>query len=210
MPDSVAEITGATCAVYDNAAEAYGESSEDYARFPGLRDEVADFAQRAPAGLPVLDLGCGGGRDSRLLAALGRTVVAGDYAAGMLAWARDRSAGAGRAPRFVRMNALALPLRDASIAGTWASASLLHLPLARMDEALAEIHRVTVPGGITAISMRDGAGEGWREGGSLAGTRWFTFVEPDAFAGRLAAAGFTGVRIRRAGRSGWFVALGAR
>lgn len=206
----VAEITRETCGCYDANAKSYGEASEDYDRFPGLRAEVVQFARLAPRPLPVLDLGCGGGRDARLLASLGRTVIAGDYAPAVLAWARGRSREEGRTLGFLRLNALALPLRDASVAGVWASGSLLHLPSAGMERALAEVHRVLAPTGIAAISMRIGDGEGWKKGGSLAGRRWFTFVDPEAFTGCLEAAGFADVRIRFAGRAGWFIAVGMR
>lgn len=206
------EITRETCDCYDANAKSYGEASEDYDRFPGLRAEVVEFARLAPRPLPVLDLGCGGGRDARLLAALGRTVIAGDYAPAMLEWARDRSRDEGRTLGFLRLNTLAIPLRDASVAGVWASGSLLHIPLAGMERALGEVHRVLAPTGIAAISMRIGDGEGWKKGGSMGGDgrRWFTFVDPDAFTGCLAAAGFADVRIRFAGRAGWFIAVGTR
>ncbi|MFG2249789.1 class I SAM-dependent methyltransferase [Spirillospora sp. NPDC048823] len=204
------EITRQTCGCYDANANSYGEASEDYDRFPGLRTEVIEFARQAPHPMPVLDLGCGGGRDTRLLASLGRTVIAGDYAPAMLEWARSRSREEGRTLGYLRLNALTLPLRDESVAGVWASGSLLHIPSAGLERALAEVHRVLVPSGIAAISMRVGDGEGWKEGGSLDGPRWFTFVDPDAFADRLEAAGFTDVRIRFAGRAGWFIAVGTR
>ncbi|MEU9842619.1 class I SAM-dependent methyltransferase [Actinomadura sp. NPDC048032] len=204
------DITRETCGCYDTNANVYGEVSEDYARFPGLRAEVVEFAHLAPRSLPVLDLGCGGGRDARLLASLGRTVIAGDYAPVMLAWARGRALEEGRTLGFLRLNALALPIRDASVAGVWASGSLLHIPSAEMGRALAEVHRVLAPKGIAAISMRTGDSEGWKDGGSLEGRRWFTLVNPEAFAGCLEAAGFSDVRIRFAGRAGWFIAVGQR
>ncbi len=206
----VGGITRETCACYDANSHSYGEASEDYGRFPGLRTEVVEFARLAPRPLPVLDLGCGGGRDARLLASLGRTVIAGDYAPAMLEWARGRTREEGRTLGFLRLDALTLPLRDAAVAGVWASGSLLHIPLAGMERALAEVHRVLAPAGIAAISMRIGDGEGWKNGGSLDGRRWFTFVDPGAFTGCLEAAGFADVRIRFAGRAGWFVAIGRR
>lgn len=206
----VGEITRETCGCYDTNANAYGEASEDYDRFPGLRAEVVDFARLAPHSMPVLDLGCGGGRDARLLASLGRTVIAGDYAPVMLGWARGRALEEGRTLGFLRLNALALPLRDASVAGVWASGSLLHIPSAGMGRALAEVRRVLAPGGIAAISMRTGDGEGWEDSGSLDGRRWFTFVDPEVFTGSMEAAGFADVRIRYAGRAGWFIAVGKR
>lgn len=206
----VGEITRETCACYDANAGSYGEASEDYDRFPGLRAEVVEFARLASRPLPVLDLGCGGGRDARLLASLGCTVVAGDYAPAILEWARGRSREERHALGFLRLNALALPLRDASVGGVWASGSLLHIPSAGMERALAEVYRVLAPAGIAAISMRIGDGEGWKKGGSLDGPRWFTFVDPDSFTRCLEAAGFADVRIRFAGRAGWFIAVGTR
>jgi SAM-dependent methyltransferase len=210
MPDLLRDITDATCATYDANAASYGEVSEDYDQFPGLRDEVVDFARRAPRDLPVLDLGCGGGRDSRLLASLGRSVIAGDYAFVMLKWARSQSLKERCPSCFLRLNALALPFRGGSIAGVWASGSLLHIPMAWMGQVLAETHRVLAPGGIVNISMRSGEGEGWKNRGSLDGERWFTFVNPEVFAGCLDTAGFSDVRVRFSGRPGWFVALGVR
>ncbi|WP_194293335.1 class I SAM-dependent methyltransferase [Actinomadura macrotermitis] len=210
MPDSVLEITRATCAVYDANSDLYGDISEEYGRFPGLLEEVVDFAERAPGGLPLLDLGCGSGRDGRFLASLGRRVVAGDYAPAMLVWARDRSLEEGDSLRFLRLNALELPFCEFSIAGVWASGSLLHVPLARMEQALREVYRVLVPGGITKISMRSGEGEGWKSGGSLEGERWFTFVSPEVFAEHLRSAGFANVQTRFSGRPGWYVAFGVR
>lgn len=210
MPDLPRDITGETCATYDANAASYGELSEDYDQFPGLRDEVIDFARRAPRNLPVLDLGCGGGRDSRLLASLGRSVIAGDHAFVMLKWARSRSLKERCPSCFLRLDALALPFQGGSVAGVWASGSLLHIPMAWMGRALAEMHRALAPGGIIKISMRSGEDEGWKNGGSLDGERWFTFVSPEVFADCLKTAGFSDVGVRFSGRPGWFVALGVR
>jgi ubiquinone/menaquinone biosynthesis C-methylase UbiE len=210
MLNRVQAITRVTCDTYNANATAYGEVSEDYDRFPGLRAEVVDFASRALRDLPVLDLGCGGGRDSRLLSSLGRRVIAGDYAGVMLEWARSRSVSEGRPSEFLRLDALALPLQDGSIAGVWASGSLLHIPRVQLGQALAEVYRVLAPGGNATISMRSGEDEGWKHGGSLDGERWFTFVSPQTFVRHLYAAGFSDVQIRFSGRPGWFVALGVR
>ncbi|GAA4239344.1 hypothetical protein GCM10022254_59070 [Actinomadura meridiana] len=206
----IRDITRETCGSYDANARTYTEASEDYEQFPGLHAEVVEFARLAPHHLPVLDLGCGGGRDSRLLASLGRTVIAGDYAPVMLDQARSRSTAGDRPPSFVRLNALALPIRPASVAGVWASGSLLHIPVALMEHALTEIHRVLIPGGVTAISMRTGEGEGWRNGGSMEGRRWFTFTDPDTFTKYLGKTGFSDTRIHYSGRPGWFVAIAVR
>jgi hypothetical protein len=109
------------------------------------------------------------------------------------------------------MNMLALPIRAGSLAGIWASASLLHLPSDALPRALCEILRTLHPsGGLAAISMRAGDHEGWREGGSTQGRRWFNLVEPGDFTATMLATGFRDVTIDHSGREGWFVAVGRR
>ncbi|HEX2316769.1 MAG TPA: class I SAM-dependent methyltransferase [Thermomonospora sp.] len=209
-PPDPGDVTRVTCASYDALAGEYADATEDYARFPGLRDEVVDFERALPPGPPVLDLGCGGGRDSRLLADLGRRVLAADFAMSMVRCARSRSAARSRALGFVRLTMVDLPFADDRFAGTWASGSLLHLPSAVFPRVLAEVLRTLVPGGTAAISMRAGTGEDWRTGGSLAGRRWFTLVDPGDFARGMTRAGFRRVRIRETGRPDWFVAYGEK
>ncbi|MBC6456628.1 class I SAM-dependent methyltransferase [Actinomadura sp. HBU206391] len=189
----------------------YADATDEYGNFPGLRDEVLTFEKMLPLGLPVLDLGCGGGRDSRLLADLGRQTVAADFGMSMLQCARSRSSSQARDLHFVRLDLLELPFPADRFGGVWASGSLLHLPSAAITRALSEIFRTLAPGGgVAAISMRAGAGEGWRVGGTLAGRRWFTLVDPGDFASQMKRVGFRRVRIRDTGRKDWFVAIGQK
>jgi SAM-dependent methyltransferase len=204
-------IIQATCSAYRDGSEEYADATESYATYPGLKDDVLEFARVAPVGLPMLDLGCGGGRDSRLLASLGRAVIAGDICVTMLDSARRRSAvyGAGTI-RYTCLNALELPFPADRFGGIWASGCLLHLPSPVIPQALSEVLRALAPGGVAAISMRAGAAEGWRDGGTLAGRRWFTFVTPDQFAEEMRRLGFGDVQIRFTGRQDWFIALGRK
>ncbi|GAA2097350.1 class I SAM-dependent methyltransferase [Actinomadura alba] len=203
-------ITIATCGTYDAMAVEYADVTDDYAKFPGLRDEALAFEKMLPLGLPVLDLGCGGGRDSRLLADLGRQIVAADFGMSMLQCARSRSSGQARDLHFVRLDMLELPFPANRFGGVWASGSLLHLPSTAIVSALSEIFRTLAPGGVAAISMRAGAGEGWRVGGTLAGRRWFTLVDPGDFTSQMKRIGFRHIRIRNTGRKDWFVAIGEK
>jgi SAM-dependent methyltransferase len=205
---STQDIVAGTCRAYEEAAHEYAMATYDYESYPGLEDEVVRFHSRIPDGFPVLDLGCGGGRDSRLLAASGHKVIAGDICAPMLGCARTLSADYGTAIGYLRLDMRALPFAAGTLGGVWASGSMLHLPPAEIPRALSEILRALVPGGLAAISMRAGESEGWREGGSLKGRRWFTHVTSDGFAAMMSAVGFADVRVRFAGRQNWFVALG--
>lgn len=203
-PDIVAE----TCRAYAGAAHEYAMATYGYERYPGLEAEVVSFHESIPDDLPALDLGCGGGRDSRRLASSGRKVIAGDICAPMLRCARELSADYGDVIDYVQLDMRALPFAAGTLGGVWVSGSMLHLPSADIPQALSEILRALAPGCPAAISMRGGEIEGWREGGSLPGRRWFSRVTPDGFAATMTSVGFAGVRVHFAGRQNWFVALG--
>ncbi|HEU5157495.1 MAG TPA: class I SAM-dependent methyltransferase [Streptosporangiaceae bacterium] len=210
MSQTVAAVEG-TRAAYERNAAAYADATKGFEGYPGLRAALAGFADEVVAGSPVLDIGCGGGRDARLLAGRGRRVVACDISASMLTCARDHTAAPLRPLiGYVRLNMLDLPFADMSFGGVWACASLLHLPSQDIPRALSDIRRTLVPGGRVALSMRAGEGEGWRDGGTLPGRRWFTFVDPPGFAAELTRLGFCDVEIQFAGRRDWFIALGRR
>jgi SAM-dependent methyltransferase len=205
------EAVQGTCAAYDRNASAYAAATEGFEGYPGLLAAISSFAAEVPARLPVLDLGCGGGRDARLLAGRGLRVVAADISAAMLTHARDRAESRLRpSVGYVRLNMLDLPFPDMRFGGVWACGSVLHLPSQDIPRALSNMWRTLAPGGKVALSMRAGNGEGWRAGGTLPGRRWFTFLDPSAFAAGLARAGFCDVEIQLVGRRDWFIALGRR
>jgi hypothetical protein len=64
-PDAVVELTRRW---YDAEAVGYVERTASYDQFPGLDAELVEFLRSLPDdGGPVLDLGCGGGRDTEFL-----------------------------------------------------------------------------------------------------------------------------------------------
>jgi SAM-dependent methyltransferase len=208
--DTVAAVAG-TCSAYERNASVYAHATEGFEGYPGLRAALLRFADEVPAQLPVLDLGCGGGRDTRLLAGRGMRVVAGDISAAMVTHAKNHTE-IRLHPHigYLRLNMLDLPFGAARFGGVWACGSLLHLPSQDIPRALSHIWRTLVPGGVVALSMREGEREGWRVGGSLPGRRWFTFVDPPGFAAELARLGFRDIETQPVGRQGWFIAQGRR
>lgn len=108
------------------------------------------------AGPMALDLGCGTGRYTRLLAARGASVVSLDRSPEMLAHA------CAEARRRIRADACAVPLADASV--DLVVAGLVAPDLAELEPVLAEIARVLRPGGSVVYSDLHpaGAGLGWK------------------------------------------------
>lgn len=121
-------------------------------------EEYVDF-------LPVLDAGCGPGRDARALAAHGLPVLGVDLSQGMLDEARQRTPM--RLPkgaiRYAIMDLRRLDLPDACCRGVWCSASLLHIPRKTAPRAIGELARVVRPGAPVIVFLkRLGEGESER------------------------------------------------
>jgi SAM-dependent methyltransferase len=112
----------------------------------------------AGPGASVLDVGCGAGADTIALAErvgpAGR-VVGVDHDAGMLAEADDRAEAAGVAGRVehLRGDALALPFEDSRFDAARSERLFQHL--AAPERALAEMARVTRPGGRVVVMDTD-------------------------------------------------------
>ena len=155
-----------TTATYDAVASSYLENTRDR----GLDfNWLESFAEGLPEKSKVLDFGSGPGRDSADLEKLGLYPVCLDRSIGML--------GAGTTeypnPRILG-DMLSVPFRDASLAGVWANASLLHLSPNEFDRALCEVLRVLRPGGGLHLSLKEGRGAGW-ETKRYNKRRWFQY-----------------------------------
>ncbi len=114
----------------------------------GRRELPEDWLEphlaRVPAGVRVLDLGCGPGWDSAALRARGFEVISTDRADSELARARIE---AGTQALLRVDHSRPLPFRDAAFAVVVASLSLHYLPWADTLAAFEEVHRVLQPGG---------------------------------------------------------------
>ena len=100
----------------------------------------------------ALELGCGTGRQTRLLAAGGR--FASILALEVDRIQHDRNLLVDDLPgvRFALGGAEQIPAPDASVDAVFLFKSLHHVPLDLLGQAFAEMRRVLVPGGLVYIS----------------------------------------------------------
>lgn len=112
------------------------------------------FLDRLPPASTVLELGCGGGRDTARIRERGFTVDATDGTPALVKRANEAFNLGARVMAFHELDA------GAAYAGVWAHASLLHCPRAALPDVLARIHRALVPGGWHFASFKLGDGEG--------------------------------------------------
>ncbi len=108
-------------------------------------------------GKRVLDLGCGHGMASVVLARRGARVVACDLSPGYLREGRLRARANSVQAHFLACDGERLPFGDASFDRIWGNAILHHLDLHR---ATREIDRILAPGGI-AVFCEPWGGNRW-------------------------------------------------
>ena len=110
------------------------------------------FASRWAAGKRVLDVACGEGYGSALLARTAREVTGVDVAPAAIAHARKEYAGLANA-RFAEASCTELPFADASFDLVVSFETLEHIT--GQERFLDEIARVLAPGGVLLLSSPD-------------------------------------------------------
>jgi ubiquinone/menaquinone biosynthesis C-methylase UbiE len=140
----------------DNLEAYYARRAAEYERIYAKPERQADLASLRTriaalfAGRSVLEVACGTGYWTAVIAPHARSITALDAAEETLAIARSKRYPAGRV-EFVQGDAYALPdsgrRHDALFAGFWWS----HVPLARLDAFLAGAARAVAPGAVVAF-----------------------------------------------------------
>lgn len=125
---------------------------------PGTVGEIAHehwhryaFARRFVAGRRVLDVACGEGYGSALLAATAGSVVGVDIAHEAVRHASTTYADVAHL-HFAVGSAATLPLADASVDVAVSFETIEHLPSADQPKMVAEIARVLAPDGVVVLS----------------------------------------------------------
>ena len=112
------------------------------------------FLDRLEPGARILELGCGGGRDSARILERGFVLDATDGTPAMVKKANERFDVGARLLRFEDLDAV-----DAYDA-VWAHACLIHVARAEFPGIIAAIHRALHEGGWHFANFKLGSGEG--------------------------------------------------
>jgi len=190
-------------AVYDEIADHFAETRAY--PWPEVEDFLADLSYVDRA----LDIGCGNGRHTALLADCAERVVGFDISRELLGTANERMAENGWQAELVQGNGTALPFRSESIDIAVYVATLHHLSdRQRRVESLRELGRVLGESGRALVSAwstahdrfegRDGTDEegfdttiDWTLPGGETVGRFYHIYAPAEFAADLRAAGLT-------------------
>ncbi|MFB8247479.1 class I SAM-dependent methyltransferase [Streptomyces sp. NPDC055952] len=176
---------------YDTVATAYAERVPDPVELDAVsRAMLAAFAEEVRAGGPVADVGCGPGKVTAYLAALGVPVFGVDVSPRMVELARAAHPDV----RFEVGSMTALDVGDGELGGVLAYYATHHTPPRHLPAVFTEFRRVLAPGGRLMLAGHLGDGEHLRPArayGDLPVTYESHLLPPDRIAALLQDAGLT-------------------
>jgi ubiquinone/menaquinone biosynthesis C-methylase UbiE len=175
-----------TQATYDRIAPVFAQTQAQMSE--NLLLAAQKFLEYIPSDGLCLDLGCGTGRDSAWFAAQQLKTIGVDFSRGMLTEARKI-----HLRPLAQMDMRQLGFARQVFAGVWCNAALLHLPKVEAPLALAEMHRVLLPGGMLDLSLQKGNVEQLEPNpyASDLGERFFARYELPEITALLTASGFS-------------------
>jgi SAM-dependent methyltransferase len=175
---SLQAIAERTLAHYNQHAEDFRHGTRDH----DVSQNVAALLQSIHGEPPftILDLGCGPGRDLKVLTGLGHIAVGLEGAARFAEMARADSGC-----EVWQQDFLKLDLPQARFDGVFANAALFHVPSQELPRVLLELHATLKPGGVLFSSNPHGHNvEGW------SGGRYGAYHDLENWRRYLSAAGF--------------------
>ena len=129
---------------YNKIAREYIQNhASDGLSIPSLKRFVAYLPDRAT----ILDVGCGGGQDSKFLTDRGYAVFGIDVSKEMIKFAKKMAPGA----MFHVGDVMALPAR-VKYDGTWCCRVFHHISLAEQDAFLRKLHTLLKKGGVLYLT----------------------------------------------------------
>ncbi|AUR09233.1 class I SAM-dependent DNA methyltransferase [Phaeobacter inhibens] len=166
-----------TLEIYNRKASDYADRNEIHLR---QDPRLEEFIAACPPGGQVLDLGCGPGTSSAVMASAGLRPLAMDASAEMIALADQLSGVQTQLASFDDLSGI--DIYD----GVWANFSLLHASRADFPRHLRAIRQALRSGGPFYIALKLGKGEARDALGRL-----YTYYEDNELKDLLRSAGFT-------------------
>jgi len=177
--EELAKTSALTLDHYNERAEAFWEGTRDH----DVSQNIAALLQAIEGKPPftILDLGCGPGRDLKVLSDLGHVTIGLEGAARFAAMARKHSGCEVWEQDFLELN-----LPESRFDGVFANAALFHVPSQALPRVLGELLASLKPGGVLFSSNPRGQNqEGWNDG------RYGVYHDLETWRRHLRAAGLT-------------------
>ncbi len=143
-----------TLAYYNNNADAFVESTFQV----NMEALYQEFLPLVLEGGHILDAGCGSGRDTLFFDKQGYRVSAFDGSEAIASLAVEKTGLSVQHRYFSDIH------ESSTYDGIWACASLLHLPLAEVPEAISRLWNALKPNGVFYMSFKVGQGERDQDG----------------------------------------------
>ncbi|MFL1453290.1 DUF3427 domain-containing protein [Marinobacter sp. GN3S48] len=138
-----------TLGYYENNAAAFVESTFEVS----MNELYDEFLPMISEGGHIIDAGCGSGRDALYFNQHGYRVTAFDGSKSITALASQKTKLSVQHRTFSDVSELS------AYDGIWACASLLHLPVSEVPDAIERLWRALKPGGAFYMSFKVGSGE---------------------------------------------------
>jgi 2-polyprenyl-3-methyl-5-hydroxy-6-metoxy-1,4-benzoquinol methylase len=184
----VLDPTDETLRAYEQRADRYSAASAT-AVSPDVACLLDAVLARLPAGSYALEIGSGPGLEAAYLEERGMRVDRTDAAAAFVKRLHEQG-----------YDARLLDVRDGDLGGPYdavlANAVLLHLERAQTRSALTACMQAVRPGGLLAMTLKDGDGESWSQA-KLDAPRWFVYWREEALRDLLGDVGWHVLDLRK-------------
>ena len=150
--------------IKNETVEYYNLHAREYAD-ETLATDLSDIIDQFLGYLPnpekcgeILELGCGAGRDAKVMFSRGYTVDMTDGSIELCKIACEYTGHVARQMMFDELD------EECRYDGIWACGSLLHVPKANLPDILAKCQRALKPGGVMFMCFKVGNFDGLRSG----------------------------------------------
>jgi SAM-dependent methyltransferase len=166
------EIVKRTVDYYDKKAELWAFFRGNRKEVYPWRLQIKEFHRLLPKG-NIIEIGSGVGKEAFLLISLGYNYTGIDASKNVLKLAKQRNP----AGKFFQVAVNDLNFPEKEFDGFWTTATLIHIPKSRIDDAMERIRRMLKPRAIGFIGIKSGSGEE----NNLKTGRWLSYYSQQEF-----------------------------